>query len=98
MTKNESIYTDCQARIKGPGKFEGEPIYSPYFYDLLQDGASDNTNYTPSGTRYDDFTIENVDKGIFPELSDVLMVRCSEDNNGFFYCTALTDNSKPSEG
>jgi hypothetical protein len=51
--------------IQDPGKFEGEMVYVPYFYDMVMNGFSDE-----SGEGWDAFQISAEDAQMFPELKD----------------------------
>ena len=75
---------DPNGVIRDPGKFEGEPIYAPYFYDALMNGGSDSTEYD-GDTPIDVFDVSDEDRQIFPELQGVSEVRCYESEQGFFY-------------
>ena len=83
MNKREEIeknYKVKDGRIIFPGKFEGEPIYAPYFYSLAMDGngwISDNT------CRLD---ILPEDRALFPEIPKrKRVIKVIEDDNGFIY-------------
>jgi hypothetical protein len=60
----ELDYTvDDHGRINSPGKFEGEMVYMPYFWDAYLDGfADDDDGETLS------FNITPEDREQFPEL------------------------------
>ena len=85
MTRKE-IMAQYETRPSGvivsPGKFEGEMLYAPYFYDLLLNGtvAYDDDD----GREFIDVTDE--DRAEFPELAGASRVECYEDDNGFFFC------------
>lgn len=71
--------------IRDPGKFEGEMLYAPYFYDLMMNGGSDFTDYD-GDTPLELFDVSPDDVKEFPELKDVSQIRCWESEQGFFYC------------
>ena len=73
MTREEAIEA-----AKGPGKFEGEEIYVPYFWNIYLDGGADRDNGSVLGF---DVTVE--DKAIFPELNGRRTVKLVQDGNGF---------------
>jgi hypothetical protein len=73
--------------IKSLGKFEGEPVYSPYFYDAVLDGCSDDDENGVTG-----FVITKEDRAEFPELRG-FGVLLTEDGNGFIY-TEEADTEK----
>ncbi len=63
-------------RITNPGKFEGEMIYVPYFWECFLDGTADSDNpisisVTPS------------DLAAFPELGSIKTVWLYERSDGF---------------
>jgi len=86
MEKEKNVYeTDDNGIIVSPGKFEGEPIYSPYFWDRVMNGESDHTFYDGDHP-VDVFRITYEEKKEFPELYDFTHVLINEDENGFVYC------------
>ncbi len=83
MTRQEIVNeynVDERGCIRSPGKFEGEMVYAPYFYDLMLDGCADE-NTDGSCT----VPIEKEDIDIFPSLAGIDYVKLYEDDNGFFY-------------
>ena len=72
----ESVRKECDIRVSTPGKFEGEKLYVPYFYDISLDsgGALENGIHIVE--------VEDVDKAFFPELEKDT-IRLYEDDNGF---------------
>lgn len=80
----EREYTVENGMIRNPGKFEGEAVYVPYFYDVLMDGFG-NTDEDDITT----FDISPTEREIFPELGDAhsLMMYISE--SGFVNTTLL---------
>jgi hypothetical protein len=79
MTREQSIEAS-----KGPGKFEGCPIYAPYFWELSLDGGIPDENVLEDIDVYT-MDVEAEDRAIFPELTSVDMVSLWEDDNGFIY-------------
>ena len=76
----ENIRSDCINIVQHPGKFESEPLYAPYFYNLETTGSGDPL--------YGDWRVhklETIDHYIFPELDGITIVKTLEDHNGFFY-------------
>jgi len=69
--------------IRDPGKFEGEMIYSPYFYDLCMDGACDQEDYD-GDTLLSYFDISAEDIKEFPELEEIKRIVCWESDQGFW--------------
>lgn len=70
-----------------PGKFEGEPDYTEYFWEMVLDGRADE-DYDLSGEPYWYVSICAVDAAIFPELNinDVFVLMESEQG---FVCHAI---------
>ena len=64
--------------ITSPGKFEGEALYVPYFWDLFLNGDGDSGD---EGELI--FTITPEDREQFPELGRRTTVTLIEDDNGF---------------
>jgi hypothetical protein len=82
MTRQEILddYTvDASGVIRNPGKFEGEMIYVPYFWDLYLDGSADSDNGKVLG-----FKITPEDRIMFPELPKrKRTIRLAESDQGF---------------
>lgn len=55
--------------ITQPGRFEGEPIWVPYFTDLMSEGAQTGSWHFGDNETYDYFEIDQDDLNIFPELA-----------------------------
>ena len=66
--------------IQSPGKFEGEMVYVPYYWNLMLDGAADSDDGTMAT-----FVIDKFDVIRWPELGDVTALSLSESNDGFVY-------------
>jgi hypothetical protein len=64
--------------VKGPGKFEGEPAYVPYFYDQANEGMADED----VGDWFS-FAVRPGDVLIFPELAGRGHVYLCERDDGF---------------
>jgi len=73
MTREE-----CEQTVKGPGKFEGQAIYVPYFWEAYLNGRADRDNGYILG-----FDVTAEDKTIFPELKRRRTIRLVEDSQGF---------------
>jgi hypothetical protein len=54
---------DTSGRIRRPGKFEGERLYVPYFWDAYLSGFADRDDGRVLG-----FDITADDRALFPEL------------------------------
>lgn len=65
--------------ILSPGKFEGEMVYLPYYYDLAMEGRGDMND--------DDvvvaFEVLPEEREVFPELGRASEVRLMETDQGF---------------
>jgi hypothetical protein len=86
----ETIRKEGEEAVKGPGKFEGEQRYSPYFYDAIMDGGIGEDFYFGEGKpEYTLYILEKEDKDIFPELENVYGVCLWESEQGFFNCIPL---------
>lgn len=70
--------------IVAPGKFEGEPIYVPYFWDLVLDGNSNDT-IDDDGNLYSEILISREDRERFPEIPEGSKIVLWEDSNGFVH-------------
>jgi len=66
--------------ITDPGKFEGEPIFAPYYYSLGLEGwasADEDGIY--------EFDVDDEDREAFPALKDVSVVFLTESDDGFVW-------------
>jgi hypothetical protein len=89
--ETEAIRKDYAERAEGPGKFEGESIYSPYFYDAIMDGGIGEEFYFGEGEPVYTLTeLTEDDKAIFPELSGDYGVCLWESEQGFFNCVVIS--------
>lgn len=76
-TDEFTVYGGFDA-IAEPGKFEGEPLFVPYFYRCGLDGHGDydeNNNWV--------FEITDDDRGLFPDLADSTQITIIETESGF---------------
>jgi len=74
----ETTIKDYEEIVKGPGKFEGEARYVPYYWEMYLAGFADDDN-----GRVLSFTVTREDKGIFPELKRRKTIKLYERENGF---------------
>lgn len=83
----EKSYTILDGRIVSPGKFEGEPIFAPYYWDIGLSGFADSDNGKVYGFR---FTNSGDDFKLWPELKEWLgrkrSMKLWEDSQGFVHC------------
>lgn len=88
----ECEYTNDGERITAPGKFEGEPVFAPYFWDLGLSGFSDSDNGNVYTFRFA-FGSNPQDQELatkFPTLKKWLgrkrSLNLREDDQGFVHC------------
>jgi hypothetical protein len=84
MTREEIIAqynVGSDGIIRSPGKFEGEMLYAPYFWDCYLNGCADDDDGEVLT-----FIIGPDDVAIFPELSDRKSLRLWECDQGFVHC------------
>jgi hypothetical protein len=81
-TREDSIESS-----KGPGKFEAEPIYTAYLWDMGLEGSGEDVYFREGMPTYTGIIISQEDREIFPELADVYGVFLWENDNGFVYLT-----------
>jgi hypothetical protein len=72
-----------QGIIQSPGKFEGEMLYVPYFWDAYLNGMADDDDGNVLT-----FIVDSGDKNEFPELANITKIHLEESDNGFVYCGA----------
>lgn len=75
--------------IRSPGKFEGEPLWAVYFWNLALDGSGD-VEWDDDETEITTFQIQDEDRAIFPELAEegITSVSLWEDSQGFVHTDA----------
>jgi hypothetical protein len=64
--------------IRSPGKFEGEMLYVPYYWDAYLNGLADQDSGGVIG-----FDVSAEDRKLFPELGRKRTVRLHERDDGF---------------
>lgn len=91
MNRNqiESEYKIVDGIIRNPDKFEGEPVYAPYFYDLVMNGMSDESDDRDGDSVTDWFNLDDNDKALFPELAESYRVALWQDDSGFVHTEAI---------
>lgn len=72
------VYPDCPIVIRNPGRFEGEPLWAPYYWDVYMNGGADDDD---GGCL--SFDVSEDDRVIFPELADVARVEIYQRDDGF---------------
>lgn len=80
ITELELEFTVKNGRIQNPGKFENEPLSTPFFYDLMLNGEGEFIDIEPS----DRVQFPNI-----PDDKDIAYV--TEDDRGFVTIEFLTD-------
>jgi hypothetical protein len=82
MTREEieQEYKVIAGIITSPGKFEGESVYAPHYWNLGLEGGADEDD----GESYV-FHLDSSDVLVWPELSSVRTLRLIEDDNGFVH-------------
>lgn len=92
MTREEILdkfTVNDQGVITSPGKFQGEMLYAPYFYDVMIDGNGEEvyeeeTSDEECALLYTELAIGDEDRAQFPEISlATVAMRISESGNGF---------------
>ena len=73
MTRQE-----CEDTVKQPGKFEGEAVYVPYYWDAYLNGGASRDDGKVLG-----FDVTAEDRVLFPELKGRRTVRLYERDDGF---------------
>jgi hypothetical protein len=77
---------ECAECCKGPGKFEGEPIYAPHYWELTLDSGADEEEFDDANDRpVAVFKLTAEDHGLFPELEGGEILRIYEDEQGFVW-------------
>lgn len=89
MTRQELLaeYDVRDGVIRSPGKFEGEALYVPYFWEFGLQGFSDSEDDDGNWV----FSVSDEDRQEFPELAEqgITRITLSESDSGFVYCEAL---------
>jgi hypothetical protein len=88
MTRDEVFHyrINDAGVITSPGKFEGNMLYVPAFWERGLDGASD----FDCGTVYG-FVFDDDDRKEFPEIGDSYGMLLEESENGFVNAVEPTD-------
>lgn len=82
----EVEHTIINGIIRSPGKFEGSPVYVPYFWTLGLDGGDDDREGGLEGEPYVSiFHITDEERMLWPELTGVTQLRLWEDEVGFVH-------------
>lgn len=87
MTKHDILRTyhfNATGIITTPGKFQGGPIYGPYFYEIYLDGG--DMEILNEGILIE---VELLDILQFPELENVKYILLDEDEQGFVWLSEV---------
>ena len=80
--------TDSIGRIKDPGKFEGQPIFAPFYWNMGLDGCADSDDGKVFAFK---FKSDSADLETWPELKQWLgrsrTLKLYEDGCGFVHCS-----------
>lgn len=78
--------------IQSPGKFEGEMIYAPHFYDVSGDGEILNYMTDGMGEYVELIEIQDDERKEFPELEPIVKyIALRENDQGFVWCVEMTE-------
>jgi hypothetical protein len=69
---------DWADMTRHPGKFEGQPAYVPYYWDVYLNGFADNDTGDVLV-----FRVDEGDKQLFPELKRRRSVKLRQTEQGF---------------
>ena len=75
----EREHTIAHGHVVSKGKFEGEPVWAPYFWQLALDGAAD---WESEDLDKYQFAVTQDHKAIWPELSRAKTVFIAEMDDG----------------
>ena len=89
-TKHTCDYKNDGQRITSPGKFEGEPVFAPYYWDLALQGFSDSDDGRTFGFRFKRGELDDPNTAFGKELKEWLgrkrSLKLIEDSQGFVHC------------
>jgi len=86
----EDYDVDDLGTIRSPGKFEGEPVYAPYFWEVLLNGDGTPT-YDDSGNEWTLISVNDEERAEFPELRNAQNIALTVNNEGFIFTVEDTD-------
>lgn len=92
MTRDEitNTYTIEDGVIRSLGKFESEPVYAPYYWDVVLDGFADPLDWSEDETTWV-CEITTEDRAMFPEIpADAVAIHLEETGQGFVNTETLT--------
>jgi hypothetical protein len=101
MMRNQimSEYTVVDGIIRDPGKFEGEPLFAPDFYESVLDGCGEDLSFSEDGCGESAvlLQIEPNDRIEFPELGTALYVLVTENEQGFVSVSLIETEAEAEE-
>jgi len=75
-----------QGIIRSPGKFEGQPIYVPYYWSLTLEGCADRNSGPGGEVGVAGFDVTSKDRELFPEIPrNRRTIWLEEDEQGFVH-------------
>jgi len=94
MTRDEILkefnVDEFSGRIKNPGRFEGEQVFAPYFYDNSCEGFY--SDMIIDDIPYSLIEISEEDRKEFPdELKGMFGVIMWQNSQGFIFCKAFNE-------
>lgn len=69
--------------IREPGKFEGEHISVPYFWDLAMESGSTIDVWDCNDTQYSFFVFDAAERAAFPDITELYGLALYESEQGF---------------
>jgi hypothetical protein len=90
MTYEHDFELDEHGLIIDSGKFEGQPIWVPYFFDFADEGEVLSTLEEGCGEYVSLIKLDNEDKQRFLDLKDDLYIIIIETDDGFASGYTLT--------
>jgi len=91
MNTTTCEYANDGKRITQPGKFEGEPVFAPHYWDLALQGFADSDNGTVYGFRFRRGELADPNTAFHAELKAWLgrkrTLKLWEDSVGFVHCS-----------
>ena len=80
--------------IIGPGKFEGNPLYTIHYYDLWMNGTEDFESITFTHNPVALFVVTPEEREAFPELGVEYGVMLEQTDNGFINIATVSSEER----
>jgi hypothetical protein len=93
----EAHEADDRGIITSPGKFEGEPLWVAFFWELALLGFEADYEMMADGTAVSIFSVTQGDHEIlksFPSPSEADRIRLYETGDGFVHCDTVKDTPR----